>query len=244
MAETKRLQALGEGLWFCDHAEFAPAGIAIGTRTVVARLGENQLWLHAPGALDQEIIDEIHRLGDVAAIVAPNAMHHLFVKRALRAFPDAALFLSPKLARKRTDLAGRATLLRDTPPPLWRDVIEQCRLQSMPIMDEWAFFHRPSATLIVTDFVFHLCDAPNRRTRWLMRLNGAWCRFGMTRLLRWLSSGPAMRRMDGAKLLQWPFEAVVMAHGVPVTVQARARLADALGVALPPGGSPSERRSA
>jgi hypothetical protein len=48
----------------------------------------------------------------------PNALHHLFLAEWTSAYPEARLYASPRLRRKRRDLSFNAEL-GDAPEPAW-----------------------------------------------------------------------------------------------------------------------------
>ena len=66
----------------------------------------------------------IDALGPVRYLVSPNALHHLFLAEWKAAYPAARLYASPRLRRKRKDLAFEATLA-EAPEPEWAADIDQ-----------------------------------------------------------------------------------------------------------------------
>lgn len=177
--------------------------------------------------MDKALTEAISALGQVTDIVAPNGLHHLFASAALDAFPDAHLWLSPALARKRPDLLQRGQLLI-TPPTEWATDMQLTLIEGMPSIDEWVAFHRPSATLVTTDLVFNM----HHNDGWLMPLiltmGGAWKRLAQSRLLRTQIKDRSKTRASYAALLTLPFEQLIMAHGDIVSTNAREKLAQAL----------------
>ena len=84
-----QLRPITKDLWVIDHP-LQVGGLHLGTRTTVVRLSNGGLWLHSPGPLSPELMNEIAALGSVQAIVAPNAMHHLYLAENIRAFPQCS----------------------------------------------------------------------------------------------------------------------------------------------------------
>ena len=76
----------------------------------VIRLREGELFLHSPVALDPELQREPDALGTVPFAVAPNRMHHLFIRDYIEAYPKAALFAAPGPDTKRKDVGCYAVL--------------------------------------------------------------------------------------------------------------------------------------
>ncbi|MCG8590057.1 MAG: DUF4336 domain-containing protein [Proteobacteria bacterium] len=208
---TTSLQALTPDL--CTLALPLRVGsLQLGTRTSVVRLADGGLWVHSPGPLRPDQCDAIRALGPVRALVASNCLHHLHLAEAQRAFPDAQSYGAPGLPAKRADLEFAAEL-QESPPEAWRGVLEQHVVGGMPSVNEVAFFHAASRTLLLTDICFHLLHVGSRLQRVLLRLNDAYGRFGMTRYGRSLvRDRPALRRSID-RLLEWDFDRVLVTHG-------------------------------
>lgn len=201
----------GTDLWTIDHP-FRVGGLDLGLRTTVARLTDGRLWLHSPGPLDDEAVGAIGRLGEVAAIVAPNGLHHLFVPAARRAFPGARLFASPRLMRRFKRYRG-AERLTEVPPPLWNGIIDQHAVVGMPLVQEFVFFHRASRTLVLADFCFNIVRSPRRFTRVAMRLNGVYGRFGPSRIAKAMMRDKAAVKASVEHILEWDIDRVLVTHG-------------------------------
>jgi hypothetical protein len=58
----------------------------------------------SPVALNPPLADAVNALGSVRHLVSPNKLHHLFLKQWAQTWPDAKLYASPGLARRRRDL--------------------------------------------------------------------------------------------------------------------------------------------
>lgn len=201
----------GTDLWTVDHP-FRVGGLALGLRTTVVRLADGRLWLHSPGPLDDEAVGAISRLGEVAAIVAPNGLHHMFVPACQRAFPGARLFASPRLI-KRFKRYRDAERLSEVPPPLWSGAIDQHAVAGMPLVQEIVFFHRASRTLVLADLCFNIRRSPSRFTRVAMRLNGVYGRFGPSNLAKAMMKDKAAVKESVEHMLEWDFDRVLVTHG-------------------------------
>jgi hypothetical protein len=212
MADTL-LRALGPGLWSLDQPFRAPGGIELGARTCVIRLADGSVLVHAPGPSTLAARDEIERLGPVRALVAPNLLHHLFLADAARAFPGARVFAAAGLRGKRADLRIDEEL-GDEAPALWAGELEQLLVRGAPSLCEVVFLHRPSRTLLCLDLCFHVRPPRNAITRLFMRLNGAWDRFGPSRIFRYaIAKDRAALRGSVDRILAWDFDRVSVAHG-------------------------------
>ena len=207
------LRTLAEGLHVIDHPSFTMQGMRLGTRTTVLGLPDGTLALHSPGPLSEAALDEVRALGEVSAIVAPNAMHHLFLPDAVRAFPQSRVAAVRAVREKHPGLVVHELLDGGLPAAL-SGVVDSMRLDGAPKLDEHVLWHAPSRTLVAVDLAFNLHGATGF-TRFAMWINGANDRFCVTRLARSQfiddarAAGASVRRMLDA----WPVERVVVAHG-------------------------------
>jgi hypothetical protein len=111
MNDTARLRPAGEALWLADGPDVPFLRVfRYPTRMAAARLASGELFVGSPIALDAGLADELAALGPVRHLVAPNALHHLFLGDWSRRFPGARLYAAPGLARKRPDLRFHAEL--------------------------------------------------------------------------------------------------------------------------------------
>ncbi|HEM45978.1 MAG TPA: DUF4336 domain-containing protein, partial [Alphaproteobacteria bacterium] len=159
-----------------------------------------------------DLVREVHALGRVAYLVAPNRFHHLFVGDWKRACPEASVYVAPALETKRADLAI-AGVLGDEPEAGWAGTLDQVVLRGFPFANEVVFFHRPSATLIASDLAFNVGPGSPPLTRLAFRLAGSYGRLSPTILERLLVRDRKAFRESLERILEWPFERVVVAHG-------------------------------
>jgi hypothetical protein len=205
------LRALDRDLWVADRPQRF-YGLEVGTRMTVIRLRGGRLLLHSPVALDAGLRAELDDLGRVSFVVAPNRVHHLYAGEALRAYPEARLWVGPGLARKRPDLAF-APVLDDTPPPEWQDEVDQVFFRGRPYENEVVFFHRASRTLVLCDLAFNFGPRTAAFTRLLMTAIRSYGRFGPSRLDPLLIRDRAAARASLERILGWDFDRVIVAHG-------------------------------
>ncbi|CAN7324404.1 DUF4336 domain-containing protein [Phenylobacterium sp. LjRoot225] len=187
-----------------------------------------ELFVWSPVFYTEGLGAEVAALGEVRHLVAPNSLHHLFLDAWRQAFPEARLYAAPGLRPRRPDLIFDADL-GDEPPPEWAQDIDQVLVQGNRITTEVVFFHRRSRTVIFTDLIQHF--RPGWFTGWralvarldLMVANepSAPRKFRVAFIDR-RAARAAIRR-----ILAWPFEKVLMAHGAPVEHDGRALIARA-----------------
>jgi hypothetical protein len=189
----------------------------------VVRLRGNRLWLHSPVPISRQVREQLDALGQVAFIVAPNKAHHLFLEDCALAFPEAQVFAAPGLLRKRPELSG-VRELGAVPEPEWNDELGQVLVEGIPIVNETAWYHRASRTLVLTD----LCqwwqgDMPFS-SRLYATLTGVRRRLAVPYTVRLVvKDRPALAR-SVHRIFEWDFERVVVAHNAIVEQHAREAL--------------------
>lgn len=217
------MKQLAPDLWIADQP-LSVLGLELGARMTVVRLADGRLLLHSPIKPSPEVVDGVRALGDVAALVAPNRFHHLFAASWFEFFPAAKLYVAPGLETKRSDLPA-AGVLSDSPEPLWAGVLEQVVLRGIPLTNEVVFYHPPSRTLVATDLAFHIGQESPALTQIVFRVSGAYGKLAPTYLERLLIRDTAAFRTSLQRILDWPFERVVVAHGTVVESGGRRELA-------------------
>ena len=201
-------------------------GLPIGTRTSVVRLTDAGLLLHSPGPLDPAGKSALERLGPVRALVAPNALHHFYLEENARAFPEARIYGAPGVAAKQAGVHFHEEL-GDEPPAAWSSDLDQLLLRGAPDVNEVAFLHRASRTLLLTDLAFNLRHSDSAFLRLFMRLNGGYGRFGPTRMMKSRFRDRAAVRASLERILAWDFDRVSVAHGEILEAGGREALRDA-----------------
>ena len=205
------LRTLTQALHVVD-VPFGVGGLKVGGRMTVIGLPDGGLWIHSPVRLDAATRAAVEGLGPVRFLVAPNLMHHLFLKDWVAAFPEARVVAGAELRRKQPQLRIDVELT-DTPDAGYAEVLSQQRVGGMPRLQEFAFLHRPSRTLLLTDLAFHIRESPSWLTRMYLRLGGAYGRLAPTLLVKSIVKDRSALRASIEAVLGWDFERVVMCHG-------------------------------
>lgn len=112
------IRQLDADLWVAE-TPLRFMGLQVGARMTVMRLPGDRLLLHSPVSATADLVREVGALGNISYIVAPNRLHHLFLREWQQAFPDALVYASPGLDIKRPDLQI-AGLLTDQPKSHYR----------------------------------------------------------------------------------------------------------------------------
>lgn len=219
------LQALAPNLWVVDTPHRF-LGLHLGSRMTVVRLKSGKVVLHSPVALSAELAERINAIGPVRHIVCPNRFHHMYAAQAVAAFPEALLHGPAALHKKRRDLKFDA-LLSATPHPDWQGELLPLTIDGS-LLNETVFYHPDSRSLITCDLVenFHRCT--HTPTRWYLRLGGILGKVGWHPLLRPLYLNRRRARDSINRLLNWPFERVILSHGNIIQGDAHRAIRDGL----------------
>ncbi|SBW01859.1 conserved hypothetical protein [uncultured Alphaproteobacteria bacterium] len=213
------LVAVADGLWIVDMP-LRVMGADVGTRMSVIRLKDGRLLLYSPVAMIEALRHDLARIGEVAAIVCPNAWHHLFAAQAREAFPAAKLYGPAELAPKRRDLRFDG-YLTNVPPPAWEDAALPSRVQGSSL-HETALFHPPSGTLLVADLLQNLRAPRGGMTGLYLWLGGLGAEPGVHRFVRWSFRNRAEAGQGIRRILKWDFRRIVPCHGGIVEADAKA----------------------
>lgn len=218
------LKPFGTDIWIADGSLIRmafPAGLSVpfSTRMVVVRLPSGKLWVWSPIAPDQGLRQELDRLGPVAHLVSPNAIHYAHIPAWAELYPAARCWASPgvekRAASQRIDVAFDAGL-EDAGASDFEEAIDIAIMRGSRAFDEVIFFHRASRTLILADLIenYERHRVP-ARWRWLMRLAGMLHPDGKTPLdyrLTFLGSRRRARKVLET-VLAWEPDSIIIAHG-------------------------------
>ncbi|OAN11632.1 hypothetical protein A3K86_22210 [Photobacterium jeanii] len=220
------MEKLAQDIWIFDGEAVPFLSLPFTTRMTVVRLSDDQLWIHSPIKITEQIQAQLAELGTVRFLIAPNHLHHLFLAEWQAAYPNVQCFGTDEVIKKRDDLTFDASL-NDTQVWSWQDEIEQVLFSGSPLMEECVFFHKASQTLIVTDLVENF---PNTSFNYWQRLvaKGVGILAPNGKMpLDWRLSflfGKAQARQHMSQIFEWQPEVLVMAHGEIITNNAQSFL--------------------
>lgn len=237
-SNAPNLERLADGLWTAAGILPLPGGVRMPVRMTVVRLADGGLWVHSPLQPDDALVAAVTAEGPVRHLVAPNLLHHLKIGRWSRLFPEAAVHGAPGLDRKRKDVRW-SSLLSDEVPAAWGDTLDQVHVGGSPKIAETVFFHRASRSLIVADFVFNLVGVEGFMTRLLFRMTGVEGRLAQSRLWRLYARDRRRAAASLERILAWPIDRLVPAHGAVIEHGASAPLAAATKWMASAGGGQS-----
>jgi hypothetical protein len=222
------LQSFGPEIWLADGPETQVVGFRYPTRMAVIRLGGGGLLIWSPVVLSDGLREDLRTLGEVRHLVAPNTLHHLFLGEWREAYPSATLHAAPGLGGRRPDLTIDAEL-EDAPPPEWAADLDQVLVRGNRITTEAVFFHRPSATVLFTDLLQQFPPGWFRGWRAIVARLDLMTEPepSVPRKFRTAFTDRRAARASLRRILEWPSDKVVMAHGRPVEHDGRAFIARA-----------------
>jgi hypothetical protein len=222
------LQQFGDEIWIAPGPTVSVAGFDYPTRMAVIRLSGGELFIWSPVALSTDLRAAVDRLGSVRHVIAPNTLHHRFINEWRAAYPTARFHASPELRTRRPDLMFDDDL-GDTPAPEWSGDVDQVVVRGNRITSEVVFYHRRSRTIIFTDLIQHFGRG------WFTGWRAAVARLDLLTApeptvprkfrIAFLDRGIAQAAIQ--RILNWPAEKVLMAHGAPVERDGRAVVARA-----------------
>lgn len=147
-------KAMAEEVWIVDGPPVTCRRMPHPTRATVVRLADGGLWVHSPTEMNDALAREIDALGPVRHLVAPCPLHYTHIPDWQARYPEAVTWAAPgvaeRAARQGVDLRTDRAL--DAAAP-WGDAIDAHPVGGSKRHHEVVFFHRESATLILTDII-------------------------------------------------------------------------------------------
>lgn len=195
-------------------------GITLPLSATVIRLPDRSLLVYSPIAFDDAAAAAIDAAGEVAHIVAPSRLHHLYAAAAKARWPRAALHAAPGVTDKQPKLAVDH-VLGDAAAAPWGEAVALELVGGVPKLSEVVLFHRPSGALVCADLFFNITRHKNLRTRLALKLTGVGGGgLAQSREWRWLRKDRAAARASAARILEWPIARLVPCHGEALEIDA------------------------
>jgi hypothetical protein len=215
------LKPVAENLWIVDgpiiRFGMPWPKMPFPTRMTVVRLEDGGLFIHSPTPLTPALGAKIAGAGSPRWIVGPNRLHAAWIAQWREAYPDAAVYLAPRIQERAGGRIGCLGLAldRDGGYP-WDGALATLAIAGI-YMTEVEFFHRASRTLILTDLIenFEPKKLGSFAMRWLTRLGGVQDPDGgMPRDMR-LTFLTRRKRLKAAieTMIGWNPERIILAHG-------------------------------
>lgn len=188
-------------------------GFEIGRIMSIIQLSSGGLFIQSPSELTGELESALNELGEVRFVAPTSKLHgHLYMEQYREIYPSAELLAAPGLDVRRPDLVFDQ-LLGDIPDPRWAPDIDQIAILGNRWLTEIAFFHRPSRTVILGDFGYHIGESSPLKTRVMARIAGVYKQVGCTVDYRLAINNNETFRRSIQDVLTWDFDRVIPGHG-------------------------------
>lgn len=207
--QRTELREIAPGL-ACLDSSFKVWGCTGSVRMSVIGDGDD-LVLYSPVALGRDHVAQIATRGRVGLIIAPNLYHHMFLRDAVAAFPEARVLVPEGLLEKigpvdRAEVMAPGLDLR-LPAELDHHLFAGHAIR------ETSLFHRPSGTLVTADLLYNYHAehyAAEKAFFWLVGIYGRpmvpfYHRFAIE------DKGDVRRLID--RVRSWPVRQIVPCHG-------------------------------
>ncbi len=190
-------------------------GMRLKARTTIIALDQGGLFVHSPGPLTEATKDFMAGLGTVSVILAPGTYHHLYLQEWSDFYPQAETFICPGLERRIPALKQFRILEAGGTYP-WSGEMDHLSTQGSWIVNEVAFFHRTTRTLLLVDLIENFTD--RSEADWMLK-------FWLKLVFRmWNHPKPAPEYQLGWRdrkkarevfenILRWDFQKIILAHG-------------------------------
>ncbi|HYD24774.1 MAG TPA: hypothetical protein VEB68_08245 [Croceibacterium sp.] len=203
------LLPIANGIW-CVNGRFRTPFFT-GSVRMSAVAGDGGTVLYSPVALAPADVAALEALGPVAAIVAPNLVHHLYLRAAAEAFPAARVFVPAGLEAKIGPVPRAETMTRERPPVL-PGGIDHFIFERHAIR-ETMLFHRPTRTLVTADLLYNYQPEHGAGEKAFFRLIGNYGAPKVAFYHRFALRGKDAVAELVAQVRQWAPRRIVMGHG-------------------------------
>jgi len=206
-----QLRKIDEDIWVVDDS-FVILGVKGSVRMTIVRFGKDQLFIHSPTMIDDQLCAQIEAIGEVAHIVAPNLFHHLFFAACVKRYPNAQRWAPKGLAEKLKGELPDHQLLDDANPVVPGGEIEQIALKGHSIR-ETVFFHLASKTLITADMIYHYQGDQYLSETLFFRLVAKFGQLSLPFYHKYAAGDKTQFLTNLERAKAWPFERIIMSHG-------------------------------
>ena len=211
------MRKVDNNIWVVE-IEFRFSGTDFGNRMTVIRLPSGKLVLHSPVAFSYELLQEMNKIGEVGFIITPNNFHGLYADQWCEEFPQARYYSALK---KDTGGAEDLSVLMSEAQKDMESAIEVIKIDGISKLNEYVFFHKESATLVLTDLAFNFNESISFWSKVFFKLNGCYNKFSPSRLMKSLIDSPDELSHSIEHILTLEFDRIIVSHGDLVEVNAR-----------------------
>lgn len=197
---------------YLEETDFRLMSVDFGNRMTVIDLPDGNLWLHSVVPLTPGLKAKLDQLGQVKYLIVPNVAHNLFVDQYQEAYPEAVVYAPKGTKKVRRDYTLKPENTAEYQNH-WSSEIAVLPVAGLALMNEYAFFHHRSGTLILTDLAFNIDERVGPWSRFVFKLYGAFGHFGPTRLTKLLIRDKSAFSLSLAELEKLNIAKIVISHG-------------------------------
>ena len=205
------LQQLDKSLWI-NEVPFKLIGINFGNRMTCIKLSDGSIWLHSPTKFEESTFKALGSIGNIRYLITPSLMHNLFVMD-WKEKSEASQLLAPEKTKKVQSDIQLNENNAESITTMFNGEISCIPIKGMPVLQEYAFIHHASKTLILTDLAFNFGKAVKGWAKLFIKLYGAYDKFGPTLTIRALIKNKDAFRESLNSILQHDFERIIVSHG-------------------------------
>lgn len=218
---------INDSIYSYDYQFKMGGGFYFPARCIIVK-NDTELTLISPGPFHEAVFNQIHTLGEVKHIVAPNCFHHAYINTAVRHFPGATLYMPKTLNKKYPGkfLAESENLLEQTQV----SNLQLKQVSGHKVLSETVFFEPNTKTLLVTDLIFNIKKTKNLMSSFIFTALTLKGKAKLSPLIKFTVKDKSLFYDDLREILNFDFQNIVMAHGDPITDQAKEVLQQAWGV--------------
>lgn len=185
----------------------------LGRRMTVVRLKNGDVFIHNAIRLKPEDLSWLKSLGAVKYVVAPNTFHCSDAGWMTEKLSEAQLYVPQKKIEHFRKMGFSPLDVAVDFPTQFLNELSAVPMQGTK-MDEVAFIHHSSRTLIFCDLAFNMGDVFSGIEKLIMDWNKVGRRFGPSRFTKIFFTKNSNQLVDSyKKILTFDFDRVIVNHG-------------------------------
>lgn len=185
-------------------------GVAFPTTTAWFKLQQGGSLVISPGPvgpLSEPLAGE-----EPLHVATLNIAHHLHLVAFLDRFPHATVYGPGPIADKQPKIADRLKSLDQLAAALG-DEVELIPVGGNEFLEETAFFHRPTGTLVLQDLIFNMRQPMPLGRRILLTLVGAYNKVGQSALVKFTTKDRGAYKKAIEAITALPCQRIIPGHG-------------------------------
>ncbi|MGB1261084.1 MAG: hypothetical protein ACPG6P_13650 [Akkermansiaceae bacterium] len=186
-------------------------GASFGRRMVVLQSSRGNVMLHSPFVLEGEILETVNQLGPVTEVVVPTVFHDTFLNEVQQKYSSANYLVADGAerlikAKQGSENIGKLALSE------WAGDLTVIPIEGMPKVNEYAFIHHPSRSLLVSDLIFNIEGLHGAWRKTMASLLGFSSAPGPSRLFRAMIKDKDAFRGSLEEILTHDFDQIITSH--------------------------------